>query len=239
MPEKLTPIVIHGAAGRMGLRILALSLEDSGVEVRAALEREGHPDLGKDAAVLAGLDAAGIELQPASGYAAEGQSVFIDFTLPESTARTVQVCAESGNPLVIGTTGIAAEGRKQIEKAAERIPIVWAPNMSVGMNLLFEMVRKVASQLGPEYDIEIIEAHHNKKVDAPSGTALRLAEKAAEGRAVRLDDVAIYGRQGHTGPRPAGEIGIHTVRAGDIVGEHTVCFVTGGERLELTHRASS
>jgi len=234
----MTTVAILGAAGRMGVALLRCAQRVKDVNVVAALEAEGHPRLGEDAGTVAGCGPSGLTISSDPRAAAKAD-VLIDFTVHVATAGNARWAADAGKAIVIGTTGLTEEEAAVVHAAAERIPVVWAPSMSLGVNLLFAMTEKAAALLGEEYDIEIIEMHHHHKKDAPSGTALRLAEKAAAGRGQTLSAVACYGREGQVGERPSGEIGIHAVRAGDVVGEHTVLFAAEGERLELSCRASS
>ncbi len=229
-------ICINGAAGRMGRRLVALVAEAGDLELAAALEAEGHPACGRDAGAVAGVGPLGV---PITTAIKEGPDVAIDFSEPASAVARAGECAEAGAALVVGTTGLDAGQVAQLEAISRSIPCVFAPNMSVGINVLANLVRQAAEALGLEYDIELVEAHHRFKKDAPSGTALQLARAAAEGLGEDLDEVAVYGRKGMTGERPPGEIGIHAVRAGDIVGEHTVTFGTLGERIEFRHAAHS
>ena len=229
-------IGIEGAAGRMGRRLAALVAEAPDLQLVVALECDGHPELGRDAGLLAGVGELGV---PVTTSLDARPDVLIDFSAPQSTVARAQECAQVGTALVIGTTGLSPEQVAALEEAATRVPCVLAPNMSVGVNVLARLVKSAAQALGPGFDIEVVEAHHRFKKDAPSGTALQLARAAAEGLRRELDDVAVYGRQGVTGERTPHEIGVHAVRAGDIVGEHTVLFGALGERLELRHVAHS
>lgn len=229
-------IGVNGAAGRMGRLLVGLVSSAADMKLVTALECDGHESLGRDAGEVAGtgkLDVAittTVEARP---------DVMIDFSSPEATAACAQHCARIETAMVVGTTGLSPEQVAGLEEAARKVPVVFAPNMSVGINVLAKLVKSAAAALGPDYDIEVIEAHHRFKKDAPSGTALKLARAAAEGLHRDLDEVAVYGRQGRTGERPAREIGVHAVRAGDIVGEHTVLFGTLGEHVELRHSAHS
>ncbi|WP_297527837.1 4-hydroxy-tetrahydrodipicolinate reductase [Thiohalobacter sp.] len=234
-----TRIAIAGAAGRMGRALIEAVGQSGDAEVTAAFEAPGHELLGTDAGVLAGQPALGVPLSADVAAAADAFDVLIDFTRPGPTLHHVAVCAERGKALVIGTTGLDEAGKTAIAEAAQRVPIVFAPNMSVGVNLCLKLLDMAARVLGDEVDIEIIEAHHRHKVDAPSGTALRMGEVVAEALGRDLESCAVYGRQGHTGERDRRTIGFETIRAGDIVGEHTVMFAGIGERVEITHRASS
>ncbi|MBN2704921.1 MAG: 4-hydroxy-tetrahydrodipicolinate reductase [Deltaproteobacteria bacterium] len=232
-------VVIAGAAGRMGKRLLDLVNQEAGTRVAGALERAGHPQLGSDAGELAGIGHLGVELIGKLGQLSEIPDVIIDFTAPAATLANLEWAAERGVAMVIGTTGMGDAARPALERAAVAVPIVFAPNMSVGVNVLFKVVAEVARILGDDFDVEVLEAHHRLKKDAPSGTAVRLGEivAAALGRSYAED--AVFTRQGFTGERGRREIGMQTLRAGDIVGEHTVMFGGMGERLEIIHRAHS
>lgn len=234
----MTTVAILGAAGRMGGALARCAKRVEGIEVLAALESEGHPQLGSDVGLAAGGGALGVRIV-ADARAAARADVLIDFSVHTAAAGNAELAAAAGKALVLGTTGLSGAESDRVRAAARRVPVVWAPSMSLAVNLLFAMTRRAAALLGPEYDIEILETHHRHKKDAPSGTALRLAELAAAGRGRTLPEVACYGREGQVGERPAGQIGIHAVRAGDAVGEHTVLFAAEGERLELSCRASS
>jgi 4-hydroxy-tetrahydrodipicolinate reductase len=235
----MVKIAIVGAAGRMGRTLIQASREAPGTELTAAFERPGSDAVGRDAGELAGLGPLGIPVGDATGIARGGFDVLIDFTLPEATAVNVAACRKAGKPMVIGTTGLDAAQQKAVSDAARDIAIVHAPNMSVGVNLCFKLMETAARVLGETADIEIIEAHHRHKVDAPSGTALRMGEVVAGALGRDLKDCAVYGRQGRIGPRDPKTIGFETIRAGDIVGDHTVLFAAAGERVEITHKASS
>ncbi len=229
-------IAVNGAAGTMGRRLIGAIIQADDCELVAALECAGHPRLGQDAGKLAGVGKLGVAM---SSELDGGPDVLIDFSLPEGTMLRARECAERRVAMVIGTTGLSEEQRASIEAdTATRVPVLVAPNMSVGVNLLFCLAELAAGALPAGYDVEIVESHHRRKVDAPSGTALELARRLC-GALGRSEDVLLHGRQGRVGRRTAEEIAIHAVRAGDIVGEHTVLFATEGERIELTHRASS
>ena len=227
-------IAVNGAAGKMGRRLVALVIREPDVELVSASEREDHPELGRDVGEFAGAGPVRVHLTGEIGGEPE---VIIDFSSPEGAAKSAKAAADIGVPVVIGTTGLGAHERAEVESAAGRVPVLVAPNFSVGVNLMFEITRKIAEVLGPGYDVEIIEAHHNQKADAPSGTALRLAKCVAD--ALKRDPKKdyVHGREGRVGPRTPTEIGLHAVRAGDMVGEHTVLFGGRGERIELVHRA--
>ncbi len=232
-------IAIAGAAGRMGRVLVEAVVAAEGAELSGALERPDHPLLGQDAGEIAGAGRLGVSLSADRQAVAAACDVLIDFTLPHSTVADVAAAREAGCAMVIGTTGLDAAQQAAIREAAGEIPIVWAPNMSVGVNLVLKLLDLAARVLGDEVDIEIIEAHHRHKVDAPSGTALAMGETVARALGRDLEKVAVYGRQGHTGERPREVIGFETIRAGDIVGEHTVMFAGIGERVEISHKASS
>ncbi len=232
-------VAVAGAAGRMGTRISALSIDDSEIMLSGAFEREGHEFAGRDIGEIAGLEKCGVLLSQSIEEIIKEADVVIDFTTVESTLYNIRVCAENKTSIVIGTTGLSESMIEEIKGYAATIPIVFAPNMSVGVNLLLKVIRDVASTLGDDYDIEIVEAHHKHKKDAPSGTAMKMAHVAADAVNRNLGDVAVYARKGMIGERKSKEIGIQTIRAGDIVGEHTVMFCGTGERIELTHKVSS
>jgi 4-hydroxy-tetrahydrodipicolinate reductase len=231
-------VVVTGAAGRMGTQIVRLVRATEGMAVSGAVERAGAA-VGQDAGVLAGLGPIGVAVADDLGKALAGASAVIDFTSHEASARHAGVCAERGVPLVIGSTALTPEDKAHVAAAAKRIPIVLSPNMAVGVNVLFDLVRQAAKVLGDDYDVEVVELHHKKKRDAPSGTAVRLGEVAAEALGRDPKDALAYARHGILGERPPWQIGVQTLRGGDVVGEHTVFFCGEGERLELTHRATS
>ncbi|GAA0586790.1 4-hydroxy-tetrahydrodipicolinate reductase [Caenispirillum bisanense] len=232
-------IGIVGCAGRMGRMLVQEVLKTEGAALAGGTEPAGAPHLGQDIGLLVGSEPAGALIgdDPSALFAAA--DAVIDFTTPAASLAHARLAAEHGTALVIGTTGMTAAHEAEVRALADRAAIVLAPNMSVGVNLLFALTRRVAATLGIDYDIEIVEMHHRHKVDAPSGTALGLGRAAAAGRGVALDEAAVWAREGHTGPRPAGAIGFATLRGGDVVGDHTVVFAADGERLELTHKASN
>jgi 4-hydroxy-tetrahydrodipicolinate reductase len=232
-------IGVAGAAGKMGSRITALSKEYEGLQLVAAFERTGHNDVGKDIGTIVGIGETGVRLSDGIGKIIDAVDLIIDFTSVESTKQNLRAAAAKGKAMVIGTTGLSSEDIKEIGSLAKSIPCVMASNMSLGVNLLLKVLHDVAKVLGDDYDIEIVEAHHRLKKDAPSGTALKMAQVIAEAVDRKLDEVAVYARKGIIGQRTRKEIGIQTVRAGDIVGEHTVLFGGLGERIEITHKASS
>jgi 4-hydroxy-tetrahydrodipicolinate reductase len=232
-------IAVTGAAGRMGGRIITAVKEAEGLELAGAVERSGHALIGSDAGSVAGCGALGVPISGTLEEALAGADVLIDFTFPEVTLGNIAVCERLGKSIVIGSTGFTPEQKAQVRKAAETIPVVLAPNMSVGVNACFKILKDVAKTLGDGFDVEIVELHHNKKKDSPSGTAVRMGEVVAEALGRDYDRVANYHRQGMCGERTKEEIGMQTVRGGDIVGEHTVYFIGMGERIEITHRAMS
>ncbi|MEE4136868.1 MAG: 4-hydroxy-tetrahydrodipicolinate reductase [Desulforhopalus sp.] len=232
-------VIVAGAAGRMGQRVGEMVAKHPRLEYAAAFEAPGSPAIGRDAGLLAGGVENGVMIAEGLEAVIDQGEVIIDFTFHRATMEFARLAARHGRAMVIGTTGLSAEELAELHHLAEKFPCVQAPNMSVCVNVLFKLVKKTAAILGDDYDIEIVEAHHNKKKDAPSGTALKLAEMAAEGVGRDLERVGVMARQGIIGERQAGEIGIQSIRAADIVGEHTVFFAGAGERLELVHRAHS
>ena len=231
-------IVIAGSGGRMGRALLENTLQSGDLALHAALEHGSSNLLGKDAGELAG-GACGVKVTSDAAAALQGADVLIDFTRPEGTMQHLEICQQLGVKMVIGTTGLNAQQKAQLGSAAQHIGIVFAPNMSVGVNLTFKLLETAARVLSRGYDIEIIEAHHRHKVDAPSGTALGMGEVIAKTLGRDLAQCAVYGREGVTGERDPSTIGFATVRGGDIVGDHTVLFAGTGERIEITHKASS
>jgi 4-hydroxy-tetrahydrodipicolinate reductase len=234
-----TRIAVCGAAGRMGRAIIELARQTDGVVLIGALERPGLPAIGGDAGELAGVGRLNVPIRDDVAAVLSGCDVLIDFTTAAATLAHVEACRKAGRRMVIGTTGLDAGARQQIETAAREIAIVFAPNMSVGVNLCFKLLEMAARVLGNSADVEIIEAHHRHKVDAPSGTALRMGEVVAAALGRNLKDCAVYGREGNTGERAGQTIGFETIRAGDIVGDHTVMFAGSGERVEISHKATS
>jgi 4-hydroxy-tetrahydrodipicolinate reductase len=231
-------VVIAGCSGRMGHALLEGVFEDSEFVLHGALDRADSPHIGRDAGEQLGKKSA-LLISHDIDEALNGADVLVDFTRPEPSLVYLAACQKAGVNMVIGTTGFSAEQKKLIENAAKDISVVFAPNMSVGVTLLINLVQAAAKVLNEGYDIEVIEAHHRHKVDAPSGTALRLGEAAASALGRNLEECAIYGREGVTGERDSSTIGFATVRGGDVVGDHTVLFAGIGERVELTHKASS
>jgi 4-hydroxy-tetrahydrodipicolinate reductase len=235
----MADVVVAGAAGRMGSRIVACLAEAPPLRLVAALEAPGHPALGRDAGEVAGIGRVGVPITSDVKAAITSGRILIEFSVPEASLQHLRRCADAGGRAVIGTTGFSAEQRSEIRALAARCPILLSPNMSVGVTLAFKVLAMMARALGDEYDVEITEIHHRGKKDAPSGTALRMAEVVAEALGRDLDRVAVYGRQGMPGERSREEIAVLSLRSGDVVGEHTVSFGGLGERLELTHRAHS
>lgn len=232
-------VAIVGVSGRMGLCLIKAAALSGSAELTAALSRPESLSIGKDAGELAGLSPLAVQVTDDLASVTECFDILIDFTRPESTLRYIEICQSAGKGIVIGTTGFNEEQKNLIKSASENIPVVLAPNMSVGVNLSLKLLEMTAKVMGTYTDIEIIEAHHRHKIDAPSGTALRMGEVVAEALGRDLKDCAVYGREGVTGERNRKTIGFSTIRAGDIVGEHTVMFADEGERVEITHKATS
>lgn len=232
-------IAIAGVAGRMGRQLVEASAQAADVTLAVAVERPGSSMIGCDAGELAGIGRNGVVVGDDLGARLDAFDVLIDFTRPEPTLAHLALCRTAGRRIVIGTTGFSAAQKADIQAAAADIGVVFAPNFSIGVNLCFRLLDIAARVLGDDVDIEVLEAHHRHKVDAPSGTALRMGEVVAQALGRELSEVAVYGREGQTGERDRRTIGFATVRAGDIVGEHTVLFADLGERVEITHKASS
>lgn len=232
-------VAIIGASGRMGKNLINAVNQTEGLTVAAAIERPDSSLLGADAGELAGLGKLGVKIVGSLQMVVNDFDVLVDFTTPETTLHNLKVCLANDKKIVIGTTGFDEKDLLVIDKAAEKIAIIFAANYSVGVNLCLKLLKQAAEVLNEGYDIEIIEGHHRHKVDAPSGTALRMGGVIADTLGRDLKECAVYGREGITGPRDPNTIGFATVRAGDIVGDHTVLFATEGERVEITHKASS
>jgi 4-hydroxy-tetrahydrodipicolinate reductase len=232
-------IAVTGAAGRMGRNLIQACNENSHCQLGAAIEHESSPFIGGDAGELAGVGTLSRNIVSQLSEVADDFHTLIDFTRPEVTLRNLEFCVANNKNIIIGTTGFSDGEKQQIQNASESIGIVFAPNMSVGVNLCFKLLDIAARVLGDDVDIEVIEAHHRHKVDAPSGTALRMGEVVADALDRDLAECAVYGREGVTGERDRKSIGFETIRAGDIVGDHTVMFAGIGERVEITHKASS
>ncbi|GGB99505.1 4-hydroxy-tetrahydrodipicolinate reductase [Marinobacterium zhoushanense] len=239
--KRMTRIAVTGAAGRMGKTLIEAIGMTEGAQLAAAIVEPGSSLIGADAGELAGVGKLGVQVAGSLEAVKDDFDLLIDFTAPEVTMANVEFCAANGKQVVIGTTGLDDSQKQKLASAAERIAIVFAPNMSVGVNLCFKLLEIAAKALGEDsgYDIEVIEAHHRHKVDSPSGTALRMGEVVANALGRDLKECAVYGREGQVGPRKPREIGFETIRAGDVVGDHTVLFATEGERIEITHKASS
>ncbi len=236
MREEIKAVVV-GAAGKMGGRIIHILQEYPSIKLFQAIERPDHPSIGRDIGEIVGLGKLGIPLE--GDFRKEGGDVIINFSNPQASLESMEVAHKTGLAIVIGTTGLSPEQMERVKELSKGIRCVLAPNMSVGMNLMFRIVHDVARILGPEYDIEILEAHHHLKKDSPSGTAVKLGELIAKATGRDFGKVGVYGRKGMVGERTKEEIGMQVIRAGDIVGEHTVLFGGIGERLEIIHRAHS
>lgn len=230
---------VNGASGRMGKILIQACVEHQDTQLGAAFEIESSNSIGQDAGLTAGLESLGVSINSDLEGHANDFDVLIDFTIPDCTMQSLDICVKNGKSMVIGTTGLDDTQKQKLQHASKTISIMFAPNMSVGVNLCLKLLQTAAKTLGDEYDVEIIEAHHRHKIDAPSGTALRMGEVVAESLGRDLKECAVYGRQGITGERDKKTIGFETIRAGDIVGDHTVMFAGTGERIEITHKASS
>jgi len=232
-------VIVAGAAGRMGSRLVALIKDSTVLTLAGAIEGKGHHAMGEDAGETAGCGKAGIPITDDLPALLERGKVVIDFSTPESTMNHLRAVAQHRRAMVIGTTGLSALELEELKSLTRHVPCVFSPNMSVGINLIYKVIGEMAKTLGDEYDIEVIEAHHRLKKDAPSGTALKMAEVLARSVNRDLNQVGVYARKGLIGERKKQEIGIQTIRAGDIVGDHTILFGGMGERIEVIHRASS
>ncbi len=232
-------ITIIGAAGRMGCALIRCIDRADDLQLAGAVEWQGAPVIGEDSGTVAGCPPQNVVIGSDLRAALKAADVAIDFSAREALVDNLRIVAERGIPLVIGTTGLDDDMLQAVKQTSGKTPVLRAANMSTGINLLLELTKQAASILGMDYDIEVVETHHRHKKDAPSGTALALAEAAAEGRNQNLRAVMVHGREGMVGARPPGEIGMHALRAGDVVGEHTVHLAAEGEKLEFTHRASN
>lgn len=232
-------VAIAGAGGRMGRTLIQACATEPRLQITVATEQPDSSLIGADAGEVAGIGSLGVEIVSGIANFTDQFDVLIDFTRPEATLDNLQLCLANARRIVIGTTGFDERAKATMAEIAKRIPVVWAPNMSVGVNVAIKLLEVAADVLGDDVDIEVFEAHHRHKVDAPSGTALAMGEAVARRLGKRLDACGVFARQGHTGERERGTIGFQTIRAGDIVGEHTVMFAADGERLEVTHKASS
>ncbi len=233
-----TRVAVAGAGGRMGRALLEAACAMPAMHISGALEHAASPLLGQDAGVIT-LGAAGVVVSADVDAVLALTDVLIDFTRPAATMQHLAACRKRGVNLVIGTTGLSADEKNQISAAAKEIAIVFSPNMSVGVNVMFELIALAARAMHEKYDIEIIESHHKMKVDAPSGTALKMGEVAAGAMGASLADIGVYSREGATGVRRGGSIGFSAIRGGDIIGEHTIMFAGAGERIEISHKSSS
>jgi 4-hydroxy-tetrahydrodipicolinate reductase len=232
-------VVVAGAAGRMGCRLVALTKDSTALTLIGALEGKGHHAVGDDAGDIAGSGHANVPITDNLSALMDRGEVVVDFSSPEATLEHLRIVAHHRRAMVIGTTGFSPAALEELKTLAKQVPCVFSPNMSVGVNLIYKVISEMAKTLGEDYDIEVIEAHHRLKKDAPSGTALKIAEVLAQAVNRDLNQVGVYARKGLIGERTKGEIGIQTIRAGDIVGDHTILFGGMGERIEVTHRASS
>ncbi|MEX0604814.1 MAG: 4-hydroxy-tetrahydrodipicolinate reductase [Marinobacter sp.] len=232
-------VAITGAAGRMGKVLIEAVQDATDVTLGAAIVNPDSSLIGADAGEVAGVGRLGVALVGKLSEAVDDFDVLIDFTFPDLTLENLSFCQEHGKQMVIGTTGLTESEKLQLGAASETVPVVFAPNMSVGVNVALNLLKTAAEALGDDYDVEIIETHHRHKKDAPSGTAVRMGEVVADALGRDLKTCAVYGREGFTGERSRTEIGFETVRAGDVVGDHTVLFAGIGERIEITHKASS
>lgn len=232
-------VIVDGAGGRMGRMIVAGLNRQSDMTLAGAVDAPGAPVVGSDAGELAGIGTLGVAVTDSLETVIERGDVVIEFTSPEATLANMRTVVRHGKRMIIATTGYSEEQRRELDELAGRIPCVIAANYSIGVNVLLRAVALTARALGDDYDVELVEIHHNQKKDSPSGTALRIAEVAATALNRELPDVGVYGRHGIVGARNSTEIGIHAVRGGDVVGDHTLMFFGNGERIELTHRAHS
>ena len=232
-------VAVTGAAGRMGKTLIEAIAQNPQTVLGAAIERPESIAVGEDTGVLAGLGRSGVLVVDNLQSEIDKFDVLVDFTTPANTVANAKACAQAGKKIVIGTTGCSEQDKMIIGSAAEQTGVCMASNFSTGVNLCFKLLVESATVLGDDYDVEIVEAHHRHKVDSPSGTALSMGEAVARGLDRKLKEVAIYGREGQVGARPDKQIGFATVRGGDVVGDHTVMFLADGERVEITHKASS
>ena len=232
-------IIVCGVAGRMGQRLASLVVGSDDLNLVGATEQAGHDSVGKDIGEVVGTRKLGEVVWSHLGEVVEKGRVVISFTTPEATLADAAICAENGVGMVVGTTGLSENQTDEFRRLVSPIACAFAPNYSTAMNVLFKLVQEAASVLGDDYDVEVIEAHHRLKVDAPSGSALRLAQSAADGLGRDLEETTVFGREGLVGERSRSEIGIHAIRAGDLAGDHTVLFAAAGEYIELRHHATS
>ena len=235
--KKTINVGVIGAGGRMGRMLIEAVQDNPQTTLNAAIERQGSSLVGADAGEVAAIGVLNVKIVDDLKAVVNNIDVLIDFSLPDATEQNMQICAEYNVAMVIGTTGFNEQQEKVLSKASEKIAIVYAGNYSTGVNLSLKLLAMAAKAFGVDADVEVIEAHHKHKIDAPSGTAFMMAEAVAEARGQHLKDVAVYGREGQTGAREAGTIGIHAIRGGEIIGDHTVMFIADGEVVEITHRA--
>ena len=230
-------VIIDGACGRMGKMITQGVVTQSDMQLVGAIEYSGHPQLGEDVGEVAGVGTIGVPISDNLSEILDEADVVVEFTAPSASIEHLRNVVDAGKTMVLATTGFTEAELAEVQELAQNIPCVMAPNMSVGVNVMLQAIQLVAKALGDDYDVEVIEAHHNQKADSPSGTALRIAEVLAEALNRNLAEVGVYGRHGMVGARPEKEIGIHAIRGGDISGDHTVLYAGAGERIEITHRA--
>ncbi|WP_201589015.1 4-hydroxy-tetrahydrodipicolinate reductase [Psychrobacter fozii] len=235
--EQTIKVGVIGAGGRMGRMLIEAVKDNTQTTLSAAIERQGSSLVGADAGEVAAIGRLDVQIVDVLKAVVDDIDVLIDFSLPDATEKNMQICAEHNVAMVIGTTGFNEQQEQVLVKASEQIAIVYAGNYSTGVNLSLKLLGMAAKAFGNDADVEVIEAHHKHKIDAPSGTAYMMAEAVAEARGQNLKDVAVYGREGQTGEREAGTIGIHAIRGGEIIGDHTVMFIADGEVVEITHRA--
>ena len=235
--KKTINVGVIGAGGRMGRMLIEAVQDNPQTTLNAAIERQGSSLVGADAGEVAAIGVLNVKIVDDLKAVVNNIDVLIDFSLPDATEQNMQICAEHNVAMVIGTTGFNEQQEKVLSKASEKIAIVYAGNYSTGVNLSLKLLGMAAKAFGADADVEVIEAHHKHKIDAPSGTAFMMAEAVADARGQNLKDVAVYGREGQTGAREAGTIGIHAIRGGEIIGDHTVMFIADGEVVEITHRA--
>ena len=232
-------VIVCGGCGKMGSAVARLVQQNEDMKLVGVIESPSHPGIGKDWGMSVGLGETKIIVKDNLEEIIQNADQIVEFTNPRISLKHLEIVSKHKKTIIIGTTGFSSEEIKEINKLAQDIPFLLSPNMSLGVNLLFKLAAETAAALGDDYDIEIVEAHHRFKKDAPSGTAKKLAQEIAKAKGVNLDEVVIYGREGLIGERKRGEIGIHSIRSGDITGEHTIMFTALGERLELTHKAHS
>ncbi|ERL56576.1 4-hydroxy-tetrahydrodipicolinate reductase [Psychrobacter aquaticus] len=235
--KKVVHVGVIGAGGRMGRMLIEAVNDNPKTTLNAAIERQGSSLVGADAGEVAAIGRLDVQIVDDLKSVVQDIDVLIDFSLPDATEQNMQICAEHNVAMVIGTTGFNEQQEQVLAKASEEVAIVYAGNYSTGVNLSLKLLGMAAKAFGTAADVEVIEAHHKHKIDAPSGTAYMMAEAVAEARGQNLKDVAVYGREGQTGEREAGTIGIHAIRGGEIIGDHTVMFIADGEVVEITHRA--